>query len=68
VVAKGVETEGQRGILAELGCDELQGYLSAKPMPADALTRWLPEGSGGRPAPDFGASAAMPLITERVSP
>jgi EAL domain-containing protein (putative c-di-GMP-specific phosphodiesterase class I) len=41
VVAEGVETEAQRAILSKLKCDELQGYLFARPMPADALRNWL---------------------------
>jgi diguanylate cyclase (GGDEF)-like protein len=40
VVAEGVETEQQRDILLGLRCDELQGYLFAKPMPAKMLTLW----------------------------
>jgi EAL domain-containing protein (putative c-di-GMP-specific phosphodiesterase class I) len=40
VVAEGVETEGQRDILREMTCDELQGYFFAKPMPADMLLEW----------------------------
>ena len=40
VVAEGVETEGQSEVLRSLGCDELQGYLYAKPMPAKALGLW----------------------------
>ena len=40
VVAEGVETEAQRDCLVKLGCDELQGYLFAKPMPAAALGVW----------------------------
>ncbi len=40
VVAEGVETERQRDILLALECDELQGYLYAKPMPAAKLTLW----------------------------
>jgi len=43
VVAEGVETDGQQAILSELKCDELQGYLIAKPMPADALRDWVTE-------------------------
>jgi diguanylate cyclase (GGDEF)-like protein len=40
VVAEGVETERQRDILLGLRCDELQGYLFARPMPANMLTVW----------------------------
>ena len=40
VVAEGVETEQQFIILRALGCDELQGYLFAKPMSAQALSQW----------------------------
>jgi len=40
VVAEGVETEGQRDILLRLGCDELQGFFFARPMPADTLLAW----------------------------
>ncbi|WP_436025730.1 putative bifunctional diguanylate cyclase/phosphodiesterase [Rhizobacter sp. LjRoot28] len=48
VVAEGVETEGQQAILRGLGCDELQGYLFAKPMPAEALTVWAMRHEGPR--------------------
>jgi len=34
-VAEGVETEEQRSILKELGCSSFQGYLVAKPQPAE---------------------------------
>ncbi len=37
VVAEGVETVEQRDILAAAGCDFAQGYLYAKPMPAEAF-------------------------------
>jgi diguanylate cyclase (GGDEF)-like protein len=40
VVAEGVETNAQRDLLVELGCDELQGYLFAKPMSARAIALW----------------------------
>ena len=40
VVAEGVETESQRDLLIKMGCDELQGYLFAKPMSARALLLW----------------------------
>ena len=40
VVAEGVENERQHAILVQLGCDELQGFLFAKPMTARALLLW----------------------------
>ena len=40
VVAEGVETRQQRDLLVAMGCDELQGYLFAKPMPAQDLANW----------------------------
>lgn len=40
VVAEGVETPGQHALLRRMGCDELQGYLFGRPMPADELLRW----------------------------
>ena len=43
VVAEGVETARQRDILLSLNCDELQGYLFAKPMSAAKLTLWAME-------------------------
>ncbi|TPQ25726.1 EAL domain-containing protein [Methylomonas koyamae] len=36
-IAEGVETAGQRDLLAAAGCDFVQGYLYAKPMPAEEL-------------------------------
>jgi PAS domain S-box-containing protein len=40
-VAEGVETEGQLELVRTLGCDRIQGYLIARPMPTDALIAWL---------------------------
>ncbi len=39
VVAEGVETHPQRQMLKELGCHIGQGYLFAKPMPAEDMTK-----------------------------
>ncbi|MFT7776773.1 putative bifunctional diguanylate cyclase/phosphodiesterase [Roseateles sp.] len=41
VIAEGIETEEQRRYLIELGCHEGQGWLFAKPMPADQLETWM---------------------------
>jgi len=39
-VAEGVETDEQYAIVRRLGCDLVQGYFIAKPMPADQLRTW----------------------------
>jgi diguanylate cyclase (GGDEF)-like protein len=49
VVAEGVETEAQHRILRALGCQELQGYVFAKPMSAQALALWAMDEVGPRP-------------------
>ena len=41
VVVEGIETEGQRVLLRLAGCNEMQGYLFAKPAPRDAIDRLL---------------------------
>ncbi len=41
VVAEGVETEEDWNLVAELGCDQVQGYYIARPMPGDQLCEWL---------------------------
>ena len=40
-VAEGVETEYTRQLLADAGCTLVQGWLTAYPMPADELSRWI---------------------------
>ncbi len=41
VVGEGVETDAVFATLREAGCDLAQGFLLARPMPADQLRRWL---------------------------
>ena len=41
VVGEGIETEAQLDALATLGCDDVQGYLISRPMPADEMTAFL---------------------------
>ena len=44
VVAEGVETEAQMAYLGSNHCDEIQGYLFSKPVPADEFASQLREG------------------------
>lgn len=64
VVAEGVETAVQRDILLKLGCDELQGYFYAMPMPAATLLAWA---AGEKPegAVDFTPSVTDDPLTMR---
>jgi diguanylate cyclase len=41
VVAEGVEDQASADLLRELGCDEMQSYLIAKPLEPAALETWL---------------------------
>jgi diguanylate cyclase (GGDEF)-like protein len=41
VVAEGVEDQASADLLRELGCDEIQGWLLAKPLEPAALETWL---------------------------
>jgi diguanylate cyclase (GGDEF)-like protein len=52
VVVEGVETEHQRVLLRLAGCDEMQGFLFAKPAPAKAIDKLLAQAKqGGKPLP-----------------
>jgi diguanylate cyclase (GGDEF)-like protein len=43
LVAEGVETDEQFRRMQDLGCDDLQGYLISRPVPADALRAFMAE-------------------------
>ena len=40
-LAEGVETDVQFNFLRSHGCDQIQGYFVARPMPAEDFARWL---------------------------
>lgn len=48
-VAEGVETLEELNILREMGCDEIQGYLFARPMPACDVLPWLNDNAANLP-------------------
>ncbi|MFT7559443.1 MAG: diguanylate cyclase (GGDEF)-like protein [Flavobacteriales bacterium] len=41
VIAEGVEKNSELDLLKKLDCDEIQGFLYAKPMSKDALYQWM---------------------------
>lgn len=53
-VAEGVEEPEQASLLRSQGCDLMQGYLLARPLPAAELLHFLREWPG--------ASAAKPQV------
>jgi len=57
LLAEGVETEEQRVLLRLAGCEEMQGYLFARPGPREALDRLL--AASGAPAARSAARSAL---------
>lgn len=48
LIAEGVETKEQVGLLQSIGCDQVQGYYYAKPMPEEEFFTLLKEQSANR--------------------
>ena len=54
VIAEGVETEEQLGLLAQEGCNLYQGFLCSPPVDAGALAELI---GGGRESPGLGLAS-----------
>ena len=71
VVAEGVETEGQRRLLAELGCDAVQGFLYAPPLSPAEFERWLiahTAGHAGAMLRQVGQSLQQSVAVPKAAP
>jgi len=56
VVAEGVETVEELRLLQDMGCDQIQGYLTAKPMPSNEVLKLMSD-----------SSSIKRLVTDHVS-
>jgi EAL domain-containing protein (putative c-di-GMP-specific phosphodiesterase class I) len=45
ILVEGIETEEQRALVRLAGCDEMQGYLFAKPAPREEIDRIVAPGN-----------------------
>ncbi len=62
-VAEGIETPGQRAALEAMGCTFGQGFLFARPMPADELDEllWRPRPTSLSSSPDPRSRTRLPV-------
>jgi diguanylate cyclase (GGDEF)-like protein/PAS domain S-box-containing protein len=61
VVAEGVETEAQLNFLCLHGCDEMQGFYFARPLPVEECSKLLAEGRRLK-LPLSAAAADLPVL------
>jgi diguanylate cyclase (GGDEF)-like protein len=63
ILVEGVETEQQRVLLRLAGCDEMQGFLFARPAPAAAIDRLIAQQkqNGGKALPGQGPAEGEAL-------
>lgn len=65
VVAEGVETKGQLERLREIGCDYVQGYYFAKPMPCNSFERLIQEKRGRIITQDAGGAGLKGTVRQK---
>ena len=63
VVAEGVETATARKLLTAFQCDEGQGYYFCRPIPADAMTKFLLQPPPAASKPPFSGEATVQKVS-----
>ncbi|MDD2759182.1 MAG: EAL domain-containing protein [Methylomonas sp.] len=68
VIAEGVETAGQKGLLAAMGCNLQQGFFYSHPVPVESFLEFAcrPQNLGKSPSRNHGKGAPS-LSAEKVS-
>eukprot|EP01037_Dinobryon_pediforme_P005628 gene5628-5687_t len=61
VIAEGVETEAQKRLLIAAGCEEFQGYLTGRPVPASSVAQLTRNRSRGAVLNAGGRRSIMPV-------
>jgi EAL domain-containing protein (putative c-di-GMP-specific phosphodiesterase class I) len=67
VVAEGVEDQYTHDALAGLGCDRMQGYHIARPMPTGVLEKWCVTGQRSHPGQVRSAGQRKPTVVAMTS-
>jgi EAL domain-containing protein (putative c-di-GMP-specific phosphodiesterase class I) len=68
VVAEGIEDEETMNLLIEYGCDQAQGYLFSRPLPAEDLLAWLKRSPYGCERHLRGQPLVLSLLVSTDSP
>ncbi len=68
VIAEGVETQGQLKFLRENLCSDVQGYLFSKPVPAEAITRYMENHQQSIASHDSLAESFAHILDEMIQP
>lgn len=66
VVAEGVETQAQLGHLQQIGCDYVQGYYFAKPMPCHEFDALMKRENAKKPSQVKAKKASLALPDARI--